>query len=1085
MALTIADILTRDVVTVSPQTLVSESAALMAEHKFSCLIIVDQKKVVGILSESDLVRAGSLQVDIDHTAVGDFISQPPITVATDLTVYEAFDFLIEHHIRHLVAVSPDGELEGLVTFTDIIKSVSFDDYLKAKLVVDEMSKIVASVDADATVLDAVSMMNRQRISCVIVLRDNRPEGIFTERDAAKMVASYCHLESVRVVDVMTTPLKTLPLSTSLLEASDAMRSAGIRRMVIVDSAGFAAGILTQFDVIRGLEAQRVRHFRKLHASTEERLAESQRLLAEKLELQRIVDASPAILYRCERTDDDMFVGTYVSQAMTAQLGYDSQECLQPDWWLSHMHPDDRHAAVVQQVQLIEQGEIEHVYRFSSKSGEWYWIRDHARLLKGGDGKPDEIVGSWLDVTEAHNSEEKYRTMVESVNDAIFVADMESGILIDANEQAEKLLGLAREKIIGMHQTKLHPPEEMARYAKIFADHAGNERSFIPDLLVRRGDGTDVPVDISTHKAEIGGKTVLQGVFRDISERKQADERLRLAQFALDQAADAIYWMTNEGRFIYVNEAATRMLGYSRDELLDMGVEDIDPSLPDGVTPEMVQATKEHGFGRVETSHRTKDGRLVPVEVMVGYFEFGDQEYHCSFVRDISERQHHQIALEQSEARYRGLVDNLKEVVFQTDAEGKWLYLNQAWQEVTGFSVEESAGKLFLDYVYPEDRELNMERFKPLIERQKDSCRHEIRYRHKDGGYRWIEVFARLTLDEQNQVTGTTGMLTDITERKSNEQEVKQAAERMQRILDADFDAIIVHQDEKVVFSNKQAQQMFGYATLKETIGEDVMLYFIPEIRSFAAGIGRRAIRTGKPVGRFETMALSRARNEPFPIEIASTPIQWAGKPALVSIVRDITASKLAGKLLEVERSSMRALLNNLPFLAWLKDDESTYLAVNENYAKACGADDPETLVGKTDLDIWPEDLANAYRFDDRDVMDGGESRQIEELVEVHGERHWFETFKSPVIDDEGKVIGTAGITRDITDRLISEQQMRLLESAVAAVNESIIITNAQGIIEYVNPGFTRNTGYAVEDAIGNTPAILNSKQQSQGFYEQF
>ncbi|PJA32235.1 MAG: hybrid sensor histidine kinase/response regulator [Zetaproteobacteria bacterium CG_4_9_14_3_um_filter_53_7] len=104
---------------------------------------------------------------------------------------------------------------------------------------------------------------------------------------------------------------------------------------------------------------------------------------------------------------------------------------------------------------------------------------------------------------------------------------------------------------------------------------------------------------------------------------------------------------------------------------------------------------------------------------------------------------------------------------------------------------------------------------------------------------------------------------------------------------------------------------------------------------------------------------------------------------------------------------------------------------------------------------------------------------------MKGEPRWLETFKSPVFGADGAVIGTAGMALDITERLHSEEQMRLLESAVASVNESIIITNAEGVIEYVNPGFSRNTGYAAEDAIGNTPAMLNSKQQTQGFYEQF
>jgi PAS domain S-box-containing protein len=120
--------------------------------------------------------------------------------------------------------------------------------------------------------------------------------------------------------------------------------------------------------------------------------------------------------------------------------------------------------------------------------------------------------------------------------------------------------------------------------------------------------------------------------------------------------------------------------------------------------------------------------------------------------------------------YRFVVENLKEVVFRTDADGRWTFLNSAWTEATGFAVEESLGKVFLDYVYPEDRQRNIELFTPLIERKKDYCRHEIRYMNKAGAFRHIEVWARLTLDENGDATGTAGTLTDITERKRAESE---------------------------------------------------------------------------------------------------------------------------------------------------------------------------------------------------------------------------------------------------------------------------------------------------------------------------
>lgn len=126
-------------------------------------------------------------------------------------------------------------------------------------------------------------------------------------------------------------------------------------------------------------------------------------------------------------------------------------------------------------------------------------------------------------------------------------------------------------------------------------------------------------------------------------------------------------------------------------------------------------------------------------------------------------------VKESEEQIQNIVENIKEVVFVTDAAGLWTYLNKSWTEMTGYSVEESLGTLFLQYVHPDDRDRNTELFTPLIERKKEYCRHEVRYLTKDGGYRWVEVFARLGLNDKDEVTGTYGTLLDITDRKRSQE----------------------------------------------------------------------------------------------------------------------------------------------------------------------------------------------------------------------------------------------------------------------------------------------------------------------------
>ncbi|MBZ4421570.1 PAS domain S-box protein [Myxococcus sp. RHSTA-1-4] len=120
----------------------------------------------------------------------------------------------------------------------------------------------------------------------------------------------------------------------------------------------------------------------------------------------------------------------------------------------------------------------------------------------------------------------------------------------------------------------------------------------------------------------------------------------------------------------------------------------------------------------------------------------------------------------SDRRYRLVIDNLREVVFQTDTQGAWTFLNPAWVELTGFTVEEVLGRPFLEFLHEEDRARALELFGPLVEGKVEYTRKEVRYLRRDGGFRWVEVFARLMLDEAGNVLGTSGTLNDVTERKA-------------------------------------------------------------------------------------------------------------------------------------------------------------------------------------------------------------------------------------------------------------------------------------------------------------------------------
>lgn len=193
-----------------------------------------------------------------------------------------------------------------------------------------------------------------------------------------------------------------------------------------------------------------------------------------------------------------------------------------------------------------------------KDGTITPIEINATVVTGP--KEKQIITICRDISERKTAErifkereEKYRKLMETANDAIFLADAKTGILIDANQKATELTGLTRDELIGMHQTKLHPPTEVKKYLKIFKSHVKDGRAIHQDIFVIHKDGHRIPVSISASVFELGGLIVNQGIFHDLTERveaenavKEADEKVRSLFTSME---DLVFGFNPDGIFI--------------------------------------------------------------------------------------------------------------------------------------------------------------------------------------------------------------------------------------------------------------------------------------------------------------------------------------------------------------------------------------------------------------------------------------------------------------------------------------------------------------------------------------------------------
>jgi PAS domain S-box-containing protein len=158
--------------------------------------------------------------------------------------------------------------------------------------------------------------------------------------------------------------------------------------------------------------------------------------------------------------------------------------------------------------------------------------------------------------------------------------VKTGVILDANKGAERLLGRSRRKIIGMHQSQLHPPEKVKYYTEKFLKHVRNNRTVDFEAEIVKKDGTTVPVYISAAVMELQGKKAIQGIFGDITERKRAEERveeqLRFLQTLVDTLPTPIFYKGKDGKYTGCNKAFEEFVGRQREKIIGKTVYDIGP-----------------------------------------------------------------------------------------------------------------------------------------------------------------------------------------------------------------------------------------------------------------------------------------------------------------------------------------------------------------------------------------------------------------------------------------------------------------------------------------------------------------------------
>ena len=673
--------------------------------------------------------------------------------------------------------------------------------------------------------------------------------------------------------------------------------------------------------------------------------------------------------------------------------------------------------------------------------------------------------------ELKENEERFRTLFESAPDAIFLADPETGIIIDANSRASELIRRPREEIIGIHQAQLHPPR-MDKYSReSFSEHT-RKMKIKEDIrpfenFVLRPDGTEVPVEVLAQMVTIKGRPVIQEVFRDITGRKRTEDILRKSKESFSKAEKIGHfgyweWDIATNKLIWSDEVF-RLYGLDPQKVTptyETVVSTLSAEARDWFIKAIDDALNENAPFEGEYSLIRPDGTMRYTHTIGEVVRDSDGKPLSMFgvVQDITERKQVEGKLQ----LFRNLLESSNDAIFVNDPEtGRILDANDRACISLGYTRNELFNLRVFDFEVSLPEKFSWKDHVKEVQ-NRGHLILEGRHRRKEGTTFPVEVNVSFVII--GKISYMLAVVRDITERKQAEEALRENKEFSEKLIDSLADGLsVMNKDGVRVMVNKSLCDMTGFS-------EDELINSKPPFQIWPPEHMKKIRKTFKTMMQgtmSETeMVFMRKTGERFPVLVSPSYMrdECGEITNFINSIKDITERKAVEEellkfKLGIERSDEAIFITN---------SDGSIINVNPAFEKMYGYSREEAL-GKTPRILKSGLLpSEAYKpFWDtllaKKVVNGELVNKTKDgrLLNIGGSAN-------PILNDDGNIVGFLAIQRDITEAKRIEKEKERLIKAIDCSTDGIAITDGEDRFIYVNAAHAMIYGYPQEELIGKT-----------------